>query len=113
MTDTTTEQKYTAGPWTVAEELLIGRILVRDAVGDVIVEVIPIASGVAMSDARLIAAAPELLESLTELHRQAQRLWDAECGASLFEQAVEVWSDLIDAIEVAKRTLDKAEGQAS
>jgi hypothetical protein len=43
-----------------------------------------------------------LRAALSELHHQAQRLWDADSGASLFEQAVDVWSDLIDAIEAAE-----------
>lgn len=47
------------------------------------------------------ARCASLEAGLSELHHQAQRLWDAESGASFFEQPVDVWSDMIDAIEAA------------
>lgn len=58
--------KHTPGPWTT----LAGETAIR-ARGCTVAEVIPQPSGITVANARLIAAAPELLQTLQSIARMS------------------------------------------
>ena len=57
------DEKYTPGPWRLNTDGC-GDLFVSGAGSEYICEIGPYCSGADMADARLIAAAPELLEAL-------------------------------------------------
>jgi hypothetical protein len=59
--------KHTPGPWTIRQENqrgIYGNILIQDSNSHTIAELVPSNRRRGKADARLIAAAPELLEAL-------------------------------------------------
>jgi len=71
MTDTTTSTKFTPGPWHVDGDEL-RPLFVRDDVGDILTEIAPMPTfEESEANARLIAAAPELLSVVA----RAARWW--------------------------------------
>lgn len=66
------EAKHTAGPWEAVSNLV--RTARTPTGGGFLVAECPANIGSRLEDARLIAAAPELLEALTRLSDQCERL---------------------------------------
>lgn len=66
------EAKHTAGPWEAVSNLV--RTARTPTGGGFMVAECPANIGSRLEDARLIAAAPELLEALTRLSDQCERL---------------------------------------
>lgn len=66
------EAKHTAGPWEAVSNLV--RTARTPTGGGFLVAECPANIGSRLEDARLIAAAPELLEALTRLSAQCERL---------------------------------------
>ena len=69
--------EHTPGPWHSDEPLLIGRFLIRDDAGEIVAEVcgLPWSETETEGNARLIAAAPELLTALKQLLGFCETAW--------------------------------------
>lgn len=78
------ESKHTPGPWVVEDETdPMLTILAPSANGDVVAHIVDVdwlddpakVGPQCLANARLIAAAPDLLEALTELTDAAAKVW--------------------------------------
>lgn len=104
--------KHTHGPWVVEErkgEFFIGPLdRVSSRVEAVVVSFG--ASSARMANARLIAAAPEILEALSSLNAEVSAI-----GGFAFDVkrllGDEHWDRLINAVGDARKAIAKAEGR--
>lgn len=92
--------KHTPGPWVVAEDVFNDRPEIRDRDGRLIAVVMahyPMSATTQSANARLIAAAPELLEALKWLNAE----FDDDFGGVLFTR---------NDFERVRKAIAKAEG---
>lgn len=95
------ETKHTPGPWTA--ERIMGNYVIRSENG-VFKNIALVPAG--PTDARLIAAAPELLEALKKVAQSLE--WHAHGSCRGFDDDAPLPTG--EAVELAKRTIAKAIG---
>lgn len=108
---------FTPGPWTTTQERDDSLVFqVRGASGELVASVAELTSTAphneaseSEANARLIAAAPELLEALKGMTDLMDKLWKAVPWGQTFNLPVQ---ELNEAPILAKRAIAKAEGSA-